>query len=142
MNRTQLIIMWVGIAILVLMGLFPPGTRGGYDFILEARSVSLSRLIIEWSIVIMLTGGLIYSLKIDPDLMLKIPCQLLSLFHLSEWFFPRSERRSYQQILKDAKEDKSKTIVFWGIVLVLFLLVLIAIRLSIPAWIPPVRPHF
>jgi len=123
MNKTQLIVLWIGIGILILMGLFPPGTRGGYDFILEARSVSLSRLIIEWAIIVMLTGGLICSLKVDPDLMLKIPC----LF--SSWL----RKRSYQEVLKDAKEDKHNLIVFWLVVLVLLLLLLIAIRLSIPA---------
>jgi len=113
--------LWIGIGILVLMGLFPPGARGEYNFILEARSVSLSRLIIEWAIIVMLTGGLICSLKVDPDLMLKIPCLLSSLLR----------KRSYQEILKDAKEDKSNIIGFWVVVLVLLLLALIATRLSI-----------
>ena len=71
MSKTQLIVLWLGIGIVVLMGLFPPGTLGGYGFILEARSVSLGRLIIEWAIVVLITGGLIYTLKVDPDLMLK-----------------------------------------------------------------------
>jgi hypothetical protein len=115
MTKTQLIVLWVGIGVLVLMGLFP--------------TVTLSRLCTEWAIVIMLTGGLIYSLKFDPDLMLKIPCLLFSLLHN---LFPLLFKRSYQEILKDAKEGKHNLIVFWVIVLILLLFVLIAIRLSIP----------
>jgi hypothetical protein len=123
MSKTQLIVLWAGIGILVLMGLFPPGTRGGYDFILQASSVSLGRLCIEWVIVVLITGGLIYTLKVDPDLMLKIPCLLSSLLR----------PRSYQEILKDAKEakhTKHNLIVFWVIVLVFLLFALVAIRLS------------
>ena len=124
MTKTQLKVLWVAIGILVIMGLFPPGTRGGYDFILGARSVSLGRLIIEWAIVIMLTGGLIYSLKIDPDLMKKIAC---FSFYLDDF-----GRRPYNELLEEARNKKDNAVLFfWVLVLVLLLLVIIAIRLSI-----------
>ena len=112
------------------MGLFPPGTRGGYDFILQASSVSLGRLCIEWVIVVLITGGLIYTLKVDPDLMLKIPCLLLP-FLLSSLSRPLS----YQEFLKDAKDAKKYNhhiVVFWVIVVAFLLLAIVAIRLSIP----------
>jgi hypothetical protein len=121
MNRTQLKVLWIGIGLIVLMGLFPPG-RGGYRFILDTRSVSLGHLCIEWALVVVVTGGLIYSLKFDPELMLKIPCLLSSLLHN---LFPLLFKQSYQEILKEAKENKRKIIVFWVIVLVLLLLALI-----------------
>jgi len=137
MNRTQLIVLWAGIGILVLMGLFPPGTRGGYDFILEARSVSVGRLCIEWAMVIVVTGGLIYSLKVDPELMLKIPClffYLMGKMKLMRETAMSADRRnrSYQEILKDAKKNKNNVIGFWVMVLVFLLLGFIAIRLFSP----------
>jgi len=125
MNRTQLITLWVGIGVLLLMGLWPPAPRGGYDFILDAIRVSLSRLCIEWAIVAMLTGGLIYSLRVDPDLMLKIPCVFFYLRY--------SGKQSFEEILKDAKENKTNVVAFWWVAVILLLLALIAVRLSIPA---------
>lgn len=121
MNKTQLTVLWIGIGIFVLMGLFPPGTWG-YDFILEGRSISLGRLVIEWTIVVAITGGLIYSLKFDPDLLLKIPCLLWCLV----------PGPPYQEVLKDAKEGKGKVLAFWVVVLALLFLVLLAIRLFAP----------
>lgn len=133
MNRTQLKVLWVGIGIIVLMGLFPPGTHGGYDLILEARSVSLGRLIIEWAIVVAVTGGLIYSLKVDSELMLKIACAFLYLWGM--W-----RKQSYREYFEQTRNKKEKANVFrfWVVVLILLLLVLIAIRLSVPAR-PPLR---
>jgi hypothetical protein len=125
LNRTQRVVLWFGIGMLVLMGLFPPGARGGYAFILQARSVSLSRLCIEWALVILVTGGLIYALKIDPDLMLRPPCWLLC--YLSG--------RSFGAYLDEARNKMHGTPIrwFWVLVLALLVLFLIAIRSSIPA---------
>jgi hypothetical protein len=107
------------------MGLFPPGARGGYSFILEARSVSLGRLTIEWAIVLMVTGGLIYSLKVDPELPLRIAC----------WFLCYLCGRSLAAYLDEARNKMHRTPIrwFWVIVAVLLLLVLIIVRLSLPA---------
>jgi len=133
MNHTQLKVLWVGIGVIVLMGLFPPGTYGGYDLILVARSISLGRLIIEWAIVVTVTGGLIYSLKVDPDLMLKIACVFLYLWGM--W-----RRQSYREYFEQMRNKKEKANVFrfWVVVLILLLLVFIAIRLSVPDR-PPLR---
>jgi hypothetical protein len=72
--------------------------------------------------VVAVTGGLIYSLKVDPELMLKIP----SLFVYLSFFL----KRPYQEILNDAKKDKTNVIVFWVVVLAVLLLGFIAIRLT------------
>jgi len=89
MNKKQLTVLWIGIAAIVLMGIFPPwqvmeGGRGafGYCFILRppgsSQSTSIARfwrwrvclgrldtscLFIQWAMVAMITGGLIITLK-------------------------------------------------------------------------------
>jgi hypothetical protein len=76
MNRKQKKCLWVGIAVFILMGLFPPwysysSIRGynsliyhsyGYGFLLippEGRSIDTHRLYVQWSMVGVVTGGLI-----------------------------------------------------------------------------------
>lgn len=84
MNRKQKNCLWIGIAVIVLMGLFPPvakrarslvdgygktygeknRTYVAYDFIFDTRApVVLSNLITQWVIVSAITGGLIYTFK-------------------------------------------------------------------------------
>ncbi len=71
MNRTQLKVLWVGIGIFVVMGLFPPywqrsvghGSGIAYSFILNTRDVAFTHLFIQWAIVAVITGSLIYTLK-------------------------------------------------------------------------------
>ena len=80
MSKTQLKILWIGMVIFVLMGLFPPkeyntpeGSHAdGYGFIFTVDNIDFSRLIVQWAIVAVVTGGLIYSIKVDPELMPKI----------------------------------------------------------------------
>lgn len=79
MNKKQRIILWIGIIIVVLMGLFPPlhhtETRGGpgpffldYDFLLNTRrELDFARLITQWIIISVLTAGAIYSTKKSKD---------------------------------------------------------------------------
>lgn len=78
MNKKQLVVMWVGIAIIVLMGLFPPWTTYGnsgdcyltHKFILfkpaerniPAR-IDTGHLFVQWIIVTAITGGLIVTFK-------------------------------------------------------------------------------
>jgi len=123
MSKTQLKVLWVGIGVFVLMGLFPPTTRG-YHFVLNRFDISFSRLCIQWAIVAAVTTGFIYSLKIDADLILKIPCFLSYLFDLG--------RRPYIELLEEArnKEDKSEIRRLWLLLLSLLLLALIVIGLS------------
>ena len=123
MSKAQLKVLWVGIGIFVLMGLFPPTTRG-YNFFLEKGDISLSRLFIQWAIVAAITAGFIYSLKVDPELILKIPCFFSYLFDLG--------RRPYIELLEEArnKEDKSDIRRFWLVMLALLLLALITFGLS------------
>jgi len=81
MTKTQLKVLWIGIAIFVLMGLFPPTGSSyfpPYDFILTGANVDVCLLCIQWAIVAVVTGGLIYILKFDPELILKIRCRFLS----------------------------------------------------------------
>jgi len=124
MNRTQLKVLWVGIGIFVLMGLFPPSTRGGYHFILDKSNVSISRLCIQWAIVTVITGGFICSLKVDPDLILKIPCFFFSFFGGC----------LYGEVLEETrnKKDKANVKCFWVILLALLILALIIVGLSVP----------
>ncbi|MHC4642692.1 MAG: hypothetical protein ACYS32_13685 [Planctomycetota bacterium] len=86
MNKKQKICLWVGIAVIVFMGFIPPwvytkisyavGQAGnaGYHCILyppEPRVVSLRegiridilRLLVQWAIVSVITGGLIVTFK-------------------------------------------------------------------------------
>lgn len=112
MSKTQLIILWIGIAIIVLMGLFPPEESytglsrrgghtqrhgGGYDFILNVRGISFSLLFVQWAIVTLITGGLIYSLKVDPELLMKFRCFIL------RWVF---SKQTYEELLKSEREKR------------------------------------
>jgi len=98
--------LWIGIFLFVLMGLFPPAeylTREGshakgYGFISNVGNVAFSRLFIQWAIVAVITGGLIYSLKVDPELIMKIRCRFLS------WFSDSSQ--SYEELLKSKREKR------------------------------------
>ena len=84
MNKKQKNCLWIGIAVIVLMGLFPPVAKRGrilvdgygktygennktyvaYDFIFDTGApVVLSNLIVQWIIVSAITGGLIITFK-------------------------------------------------------------------------------
>ena len=80
MNKTQLLIMWVGIAIVVLMGIFPPWATIvqathhylGHSFILLTPRlrpnatiifIDLTRLLPQWIMVAVIVGGMIISFK-------------------------------------------------------------------------------
>jgi len=71
MNRTQLMVLWIGIGIIVLMGFFPPAESHtpldsyaeGYSFIMIVDDIAFSRLFVQWAIVAAITGGLLYTLK-------------------------------------------------------------------------------
>lgn len=86
MNRKQIICLWVGIAIIVLMGIFPPwitkGTMSGgsvqalpkYSFLLlppysdnktglSLHQIDINKLVIQWFMVALITGGLIVTFK-------------------------------------------------------------------------------
>jgi len=135
MSKTQLKVLWIGIGIFVLMCLFPPMTYG-YRFILERGNISLSRLCIQLAIVVAITVGFIYSLKVDPELTLKIPCFFSYLFG-----YHGGHRRPYAEVLEEARNKKDKTNVrlFWVVLLVLLLLALIVVGLSyegIASWSP------
>ena len=110
MSKTQLIILWIGIFIFVLMGIFPPAERSfrgefyvGYEFILNSANISFSRLFVQWVIVAAITGGLIYSLKVDPELILKIRC-----FILSRGYDPDGTRNLYEKKLKSEREKRKQ----------------------------------
>ncbi len=82
MNKRQLIVLWLGIAIFVLMGLFPPWygkyhqskpLAHSFAFILLRpeihqhgkgwMKINTTQLIIQWSIVTVITSGLVLSFK-------------------------------------------------------------------------------
>ena len=110
MSKTQLKILWIGIAIIVLMGIFPPkeyntpigSYANGYDFILTVDNIAFSRLFVQWLIVVAISGGLIYSLKVDPELLLKIRCRILSWWKLTFTYSPKP----YEELLKSEREKR------------------------------------
>jgi len=82
MEKSQLIVLWVGIAIVVLMGIFPPWVAIaeashfylGYSFILSPPEemkrgemhiavIELTRLLTQWIMVAVIVGGLIITFK-------------------------------------------------------------------------------
>jgi hypothetical protein len=84
MSKTQLKVLWLGIGFLGFIGLFPPESPRGCGFLLQDASVSLGRLVIECGIVVVVTGGLICSLRVDPDLLQKTPKALDRLIFENE----------------------------------------------------------
>lgn len=100
------------------MGLFPPTTRG-YNFVLARGDISPSRLLIQWALVTAITAGFIYSLKVDPELILKIPCFFSYLYDLG--------KRPYAELLDKVRNKKGRADIkrFWLLLLVLLLLALI-----------------
>lgn len=79
MNKIQKITLWAGIIVIVAMGLFPPvelgtfrrggggGTRIPYEFLYEAENIKFTKLLIQWFIVAVITGGLIVCFKGEKD---------------------------------------------------------------------------
>jgi len=82
MDKKQTKIMWIGIIVFVLMGLFPPYEvirkvdQAGriiegpikYEFFLSPPGdIDFTRLIIQWVIVSVLTVGAIYSTRESSD---------------------------------------------------------------------------
>jgi hypothetical protein len=80
MNRKQMICLWIGIAVFVLMGIFPPWIVhsgivqriDGYHLILRPPEsdewywyplLNTSYLYIQWTIVAVITVGLCYTLR-------------------------------------------------------------------------------
>ena len=87
MKKKQKILLWVGIAVIVTMGLFPPLKVGHYQphavwradmslwsrrfhsfgyerlWMLEEPLIGFSKLFIQWCIVGLVTSGLIYTFK-------------------------------------------------------------------------------
>ena len=83
MNWKQKICLWVGIAVIVAMGIFPPvyhhtvfsWSNGPtvrppkYEFLLTATgsAIEYSKLFVQWAIIAVITGGLIYTFKDKKD---------------------------------------------------------------------------
>ncbi len=64
MNRKQLIVLWVGIVVFVLVTLNP---RSGYRGEIRWWPASLLKLLASWGIVVVVTGGLIVTLRNKKD---------------------------------------------------------------------------
>jgi len=67
MNKEQLIILWVGIAVFVMLGLI------AYN----ANNVNIDSLCLHWAMVSVVTGSIVYTLGVRPDLMYKILQQVI-----------------------------------------------------------------
>lgn len=76
MNKRQIIVLWIGIIIIVLMGLFPPWMNvdpsggyyiKGYNFILDKPStfcrIDVPQLLVQWAMVAIIAGGLLVTLR-------------------------------------------------------------------------------
>lgn len=74
MNKKQKIVLWAGIVLIALMGLFPPvkyqgrsyrqGEAVEYRLLLDKFSiVLLGNLVAQWALVSIIIAGLIYILK-------------------------------------------------------------------------------
>lgn len=93
------------------MGLFPPkeshtptgSYADGYGFIFTVDDIAFSRLFVQWAIIAIITCGLIYSLKVDPELMLKIRCRFLSWLSANE-----DSSQPYEELLKSEREKNKK----------------------------------
>jgi len=84
MNKSQLIVLWIGIAGFVLVGLNPhwdpyweePTRTSGYKSSRKYKLCwgpeSMEELVAAWGVVLVVTGGLICTLGVHPDLMQKI----------------------------------------------------------------------
>lgn len=59
MNKKQKIVLWLGIAVFVLMGLYPPA-----DF--DGAALDPPQLLIQWAMVVVVAGGLLVTLKDKP----------------------------------------------------------------------------
>lgn len=79
MNKKQIKVLWIGIPIFVLIGLFPPLksrspkpiSRTNMPQIItvfdSGSKVDGTKLFVYWSIIVVLTGGLIYTFKDKKD---------------------------------------------------------------------------
>ena len=85
MNRKQVICLWIGIIVIVLLGLYPPWmiiiesqVRGDSGFIGKGRhfmlhqynkqwQIDTSRLGVQWIIVAVITGGLVVTFSGKKD---------------------------------------------------------------------------
>lgn len=65
MNLKQKIVLWIGIAIIVGMGLFPPLMYVGHGFLFghHCYKIYFSRLALQMGLVVIITGGLILTMK-------------------------------------------------------------------------------
>lgn len=72
MNKRQLIVMWCGIGVIVLTGLFPfvekPGRRLGMGLLLDDyRHLVWDAIVVVWVLAALVTIGLIATLKDKPE---------------------------------------------------------------------------
>lgn len=75
MNKSQLIVLWIGIAGFVFVGLNPHWTKRPYgppEYNFCWGPESMEKLVAGWGVVLVVTGGLICTLGVHPDLMQKM----------------------------------------------------------------------
>lgn len=139
MNDEQKTCLWISIAVIVLMAIFPPTPHGcyyralyggfgrdkevkplghvfhpGYTFLLvtEASNIGLGKLIVQWAVVALITGVLIYKHKGKKDNKRQEICLLIGITiivlmaifppagkGLAFFFAAKSEEIEYAQLL-------------------------------------------
>ena len=74
LSKNELVVLWVGIGLIVLMGLFPPCLGSyywepgffawaGYHPLFRAVRIRYGRLIIQWLLVVIVTGAVIFTMR-------------------------------------------------------------------------------
>jgi hypothetical protein len=67
-NRRQKICLWAGLAVIVLMGTFPPVGKGiAFFFKVKSQEIKYATLAVQWCMVGAITGSLIYAFKDKKD---------------------------------------------------------------------------
>lgn len=74
MNPRRKIVMWVGIALGVAAGIYPPWLFNGYGWLWDDRynrhangGIDIERLLIEWAVIAAITVGAFFSIRKSDD---------------------------------------------------------------------------
>ena len=114
MNRRQMIVLWTGIILFILMGLFPP-VRRSYGFLLtqDSEDIQFQKLLIQWLILAAGIAGLIYYLrgkkKMDKLQQIVIVLAIMLLLCLLIVAVSQPEPRSFTSRLQRRRRDEPNT---------------------------------
>jgi len=129
MNKSQLIVLWIGIAGFVLVGLNPHWVSVGsvgrryvyrpptgpprleYKYSPEYKFCwgpeSVENLLVGWGAVVVVTGGLICTFGVHPDLIQKIRCRILSWLERQRETKRKRREAEYEEARRRKQEEQS-----------------------------------